>query len=298
MVTLSGVDARGYRLWNLNDTNLVSPFLTETYTIQDATGANTGSYSTPIYSARSDTAHAHSYGVNNEGSTWYRAGSLEVRERAWHGLDLRASYTFSDTITDIGGPNAMFVPVPLSTTDNNPGADKATAPTDQRHRFIGSFVWAPEVTTGSTALRTLANGWQISAIGELASGLPETPTLLLSGQQFSGGVLVYPSTLNGGGGWNRVPFQAIASLKTGRVENLNMRFARSFTLTDVLRGTAMIEAYNMLNSQYITGVNTISYVATTGVLRPVAGAGAGNAAQGFPYGTNARSVQVAFRLTF
>jgi hypothetical protein len=147
-------------------------------------------------------------------------------------------------------------------------------------------------------MRTLVNGWQVSAINTLASGLPQTPTVLLAGQQFSGVVLVYPSTLNGGGGWDRVPFQSIGSLKTGRVEDLNLRVARSFTVTDVLRATAMIETYNLLNSQYITGVNTVSYFATSGVLRPVAGAGSGNAAQGFPYGTNARSVQLAFRLTF
>jgi hypothetical protein len=192
----------------------------------------------------------------------------------------------------------MFVPVPVSSIDNAPGSDKGTAPTDQKHRVVASILWAPEMSSSSAAVRTLVNGWQISGIATVASGQPETPTLLLNGQQFSAGVLDYPSSLNGSGGWDRVPFSTVGSLKTGRIETLNLRFARSFTLTDVMRGTAMVEAYNLTNNQYITSVNTIAYTATTGVLKPVTGVGLGNAAQGFPYGTNARSVQVGFRVTF
>ncbi len=60
----------------------------------------------------------------------------------------------------------------------------------------------------------------------------------------------------------------------------------------------MFEVFNVLNSQWTTGVNTVAFVATSGVLKPVAGVGTGNAAVSYPYGTNARNCQMAFRVTF
>jgi hypothetical protein len=45
-------------------------------------------------------------------------------------------------------------------------------------------------------------------------------------------------------------------------------------------------------------VNTIAYTATAGVLKPVPLLGAANAADGFPYGSNARRAQVALRISW
>jgi hypothetical protein len=45
-------------------------------------------------------------------------------------------------------------------------------------------------------------------------------------------------------------------------------------------------------------VNNIAYTAQSGVLKPVTGVGAGNASWGPIDGTNARRMQVAFKLMF
>jgi len=45
-------------------------------------------------------------------------------------------------------------------------------------------------------------------------------------------------------------------------------------------------------------LNTVAYVATGGILKPVSGVGQGNAATGFPWGDNSRHLQVALRITF
>ena len=60
----------------------------------------------------------------------------------------------------------------------------------------------------------------------------------------------------------------------------------------------MFEVFNLLNSQWTTGVNTAAFTTTGGVLHPVAGAGTPNAAGSYPYQSNGRSAQVAFRVTF
>jgi hypothetical protein len=60
----------------------------------------------------------------------------------------------------------------------------------------------------------------------------------------------------------------------------------------------MFEAFNVFNTQYNTGINTQAFSASGGIIKPVAGFGAGNASQAFPDGTNARRMQAAFRLVF
>ena len=68
--------------------------------------------------------------------------------------------------------------------------------------------------------------------------------------------------------------------------------------TEQVKGALMFEVFNVLNSQWTTGVNTLAFTATSGVLHPVPGVGQANAAVSYPYPTNARSCQVAFRVTF
>ena len=144
--------------------------------------------------------------------------------------------------------------------------------------------------------RYFVNGWQLSGFATLGSSLRETPILIVNGGQ---GVNVeYTSSLNGSGGWSRVPFQPVNSLPTGPEYNVDARLTREIPFTERIKGHLMLEAFNVLNMQYNTSVNTIAYIATSGILKPVPGVGVGNGADGFPWGNNARHLQVAFRLTF
>jgi hypothetical protein len=95
-----------------------------------------------------------------------------------------------------------------------------------------------------------------------------------------------------------MPLDQINSLSTGGQRPVNARLSRSIPFTNRYRGELMFEAFNALNSQFNTSVNDIAYTAQLGVLKPVPGVGVGNASWGPMDGTNARRVQVAFRLTF
>jgi hypothetical protein len=90
----------------------------------------------------------------------------------------------------------------------------------------------------------------------------------------------------------------VAYLRTGTEHNWNLRFARDLPFTERVKGIVMFEVFNVLNSQWSTAVSNIAYTATAGVLHPVAGLGAPVGAGMYPYQTNARSAQVAFRVTF
>ncbi len=297
-LTVSLIDSRGYKLWTANDTNFAAPTVMAIYTIANSSGAQTSTYNTQIFSLRSDNTHAHVYEIESNGSSWYRAGSLELRKTMSHGLSALVTYTFSHAMTDVGGP-LINNAAPVSYTPAVFGDDKGNAPFDQRQRAVLNFMWRPRLDSNFNPVsRALVNGWTLSSIITLASPQTDTPLAFVTAQQFAGGTLLYPSSLNGSGGWDRVPFEGVGTLRTGSQRTVDARIARTFRFTERLDGTLLFETFNLLNNQFATSVNNVAYTATTGTLTPVAGLGVGNAAQGYPQGTNARSVQAGFRLVF
>ena len=292
------VDSRGTKLWTLTDMNLAPSTITKTYNILDAGGKVVNTYNTPIWTTRNDITHEHVYQLFNEGFSRYRAASLQIRKAMSYGLAVQASYTWAHATDDVSGaPGVAFVP--LTTFPGDYRSDQGPSTFDQRNRAVINWVWAPKpLKDNSSAARFLVNGWQVSGVATLASSLPETPIVLVSGQQFSGVTMVFPTSLNGSGGWSRVPFQGVNSLSTGPQYVLNARVSKELPFTERIKGVLLFEAFNALNRQYNTSVYTTAFVAVGGNLRPVPNVGVGNASYGIPFGTNARWCQVAFRLEF
>ncbi|HLK68682.1 MAG TPA: carboxypeptidase regulatory-like domain-containing protein [Bryobacteraceae bacterium] len=297
-VTLSYINSRGVKLWSEQDLNPSAPTITDSYNLLNAAGTQTGTYSTSIWTARDSTSFGHVYQIANEGKSRYSGFILEGRRRVTNGLSVQASYTRS-TATDniIGSPIYGFIPT--NTIPANYGFDEGPSNFDQRNRGVINWTWQPTVGSGSpSTLRYVVNGWQLSGIATLASGMPQTPLVLTVGQQFTGVTMLYTTSFNGSGGWSRAPFVAVNSLSTGAQYNVDARLSRTLQFSDRVKAIVLIEAFNALNKQYNTGIENIAYAATSGTIRPVPGGGAPNASYGFPYGTNARSAQVAFRVVF
>jgi TonB dependent receptor/Carboxypeptidase regulatory-like domain len=313
-LTLSGLHVRGYKLWTTEDYNQANPSssqtTTETYNIANAAGQTVNTYTTEFWFSKNNGNFAHVYQIENGGSSWYNGVSLELRRNMSHGLSALAKYTWSHAIDDVG-QTSPFGAAFSSTFNQNYTGDVGNSTFDQRHRATIQLLWQPTVTkSNSFAARYLLNGWQVSTIATLASSLGVTPLVVVQGQQFSGVSMDYTSTLNGSDGWARVPFLPIGSLLTGPMYNVDLRISRAIPITDRVKGILVFEAFNALNTQYTTAVNQIAYTAIselpagvlngarTGTLFPVTGLGQGIAAQGFPDGTNARRVQVGFRVVF
>jgi hypothetical protein len=144
----------------------------------------------------------------------------------------------------------------------------------------------------SPVAKALLNRWQQSAIVTMASGLPATALVVVSGQQFTGTNMLYTTTLNGSDSWRRVPFQPINNLRMEAEYNLDVRLARSFPIGESMSANLGVEVFNLFNRQTVTSVNTTAFLASGGVLTPVSGLGAGNTA------SPPRSAQLAFRFIF
>jgi hypothetical protein len=155
------------------------------------------------------------------------------------------------------------------------------------------------VNSDSPWARFVVNGWEVSGLATLATPQHRTPVLMAGAQQFSGVTMTYTNSLDASGGWNRAPFEGVGILTTGANQyTVNGRVTRTLPFTERVKGMLMFEAFNVLNNQFITGINTLAYTVTTGVAKPAPGVGVGIAADGYPYGSSARRCQIAFRLVF
>ncbi len=297
-VSLNYMYSRGLALWAATEQNLQPPTLTETYAVDNAAGAVVSNYATSVFNVKSNTAVAHTYQVGNSGRSTYNGASILVRKRMSRGLTAEGSYTWSRAIDDVSGLPVVAGFVPTSVTPGQFVPDQGVSAFNQPNRAVVRWVWQPKFSNDSGAAKYLINGWQISGTGTFASGLPETPLVLVNGQQFTGVTMPFTSSLNGGGGWARVPFQPVGSYLTGKMYTVDARITRDIPVNERIKGQLMFEAYNLANKQFSTSVNTLAYIATSGTLHPIAGAGLGNAAGGYPWGDNARRLQVAIRITF
>jgi hypothetical protein len=298
-VSLNYLYSRGVELWTAPDQNLNPATVTKTYTIDNAAGVAVGTLPMLIYTSKVNADFAHVYQLENDGSSWYNSASIQIRKRMSHGVSAQASYTWSHALDDISGTPVVAGFVGSQST---PGAfrnDRGNSPYNQPNRAIITWVWQPNVADNSHwEYRYVLNGWQLSGSGIFASALGETPIVDLSGQQFTGTTMLFPNSLNGSGGWSRVPFQPVNSLLTGPEYDVDARLTREIRFTGRIQARLMFEAFNALNKQYNTSVNTIAYLATSGVLHPIPGVGAGTGADGSPWGDNARHLQVALRIVF
>ena len=297
---------RGIELWTATDENISIPTvgglttpITKLYTIDNSAGTAVNNYSTLMYNLRTNVDFAHVYQVGNGGASSYNGASIQLRKRMSRGLSVEGSYTWSHALDDVSGTPVLAGFIPSSSVPGYYGGDRGNSSFNQPNRAIIRWVWQPKPIDGdSLAARYLINGWQFSGGATFASGLGKTPLVAVSGQQFTGVSMVFLDSINGSGGWSRVPFEPVNSLPTGPQYDVDARLTRNIPVTERVKVQLMFEAYNLLNTQYNTSVNTLAYLATAGVLKPIPGVGVGNAANGFPWGDNARHLQVALRIVF
>jgi hypothetical protein len=293
-LAVSFIDTIGQKLWTAQDTNIEGATVTsETYTINNASGAAASAYTTNVFSING----ARNWQIGNEGGSRYMAGVAQLRTALSHGLSLQTSYTYSKATDDVGGPPVASM-VPSNALMASYFGDQGPSALDQRHRLTLNWTWQPRVTKGnSIPERFFLNGWHLSGIATGASTLHQTALVDVMGQQFTGVTMAFP-TLNGSGGWSRVPFEAVNTLPIGTQYSVDARVTRELPFTSRLKAILMIEAYNALNHKNYTSVEPIAFTSVLGVVKPVAAVGTPNADYGYLYGTNARRIQVALKIVF
>jgi hypothetical protein len=312
-LTVSYIWSRGIGLFTQRDLNLGNPVGPYTYTIQDAANNNVGTFTTPVFviGNRVDTRYSKILQVENGGQSWYNGLAVQFEKRFSRGLQAQVNYTWSHAIDDADQQGASWnvgSNFNNATFNGNYALDKGSSTLDQRHRLSLNWLWRPAFTRSTSAFaRYFVNGWELSGITTLASAHPVSATMNSASTSANGvfqGVTLANSTLNGSGGWSRVPFLPVNSLDIDQTYNVDARLTRSIPFSERVKTNLAFEAFNVFNTIHNTGVQTSAYsVNAGGILRPVLTngvslLGVGNASQGFPDGTNARRMQVSVRVVF
>jgi hypothetical protein len=98
----------------------------------------------------------------------YNALQITFSQRLTKGISFNGFYTFSKTI-DSNVLDAATAPEDY----NNPNIERGPSNFDQRHSFVTSIIWQPNYFHGGNRLLdAIADGWSVSAIVKLGTGLP------------------------------------------------------------------------------------------------------------------------------
>jgi len=141
------------------------PVLTPTAT---SAGAN-------ILSRRPNPAFGAVLLLNSDQTASYHGLQITSAMRMSHHVSFNAFYTFSKTLASVQLQNNTTQG--LAQNYSMLYRDRGRADTDQRHVFSASVNYRPDYYSGDKAVvRNLLNGWTISPIVKLRSGVPFTVT--------------------------------------------------------------------------------------------------------------------------
>jgi hypothetical protein len=310
-VTVNYIWSRGLHLTSVTDVNAGTPSSSVTYRINNASGTQVGSYTTPVY-LRGGRPNSNWLGidvVDHGNKSYYNALAVQVRKRMSHGVEGNINYTWSHAIDTLGGGfgagannNIFYSSGPSAYRNGDVNGEKGSSALDQRHRLTINAVWSPIFTKGDCAIaRYLINNWQLSGLGIFSSATPLQPTVQISGQPFPGTGTAAPmsnTALNGFSGSGRVPFESVNSLDLDQRATFDARLTKIIPVNDRIKVFLNFEAFNVMNHTYLTGKIVTKYALSNLALTPIARYGEGNGSQGFPDGTNARRAQFSMRLVF
>jgi len=192
---------------------------------------------------------------NNVGNTSYHALLAKLEKRFSHSLSFLVSYTFSKLIDDAGsvfdasilsGPVANY---PVADSHNR-ALEKDVSTGDMTHVFVASFVW--DLPFGSDrrfhptgVLGAIANGWQLSGVLTLQSGMPFPITQVTNFNAFAGFGTQRPNIVSD-------PALSSSQQSTARWFDTNaFQVAPQFTLGDASRNPVRGPGYQDLDMALI-----------------------------------------------
>ncbi len=232
----------------------------------------------PLYEQRLIAAYGPITALVSNANATYHAGTVEVRVHGlrWPGLrqlELRGSYTFSRAIDY--APQSSATPSLNGQFDPfHNGYDKGLSSQQVPHRFTGDFSYVSRESRGPKVVREALSGWRVSGIGIASSGLPYSYDVF-GGTYLSGG----RESINGAGGATYLPTIGRNTLRLPARGTADVRVGREFRVEGRLRCNAFAEAFNLLNSDNVSRVETRAFVLGTAA---TIGSPTGSATSGGP----------------
>ncbi len=251
VVSFSYLMSKGTGLTIPVDINLNKPTSTKTFTIADGPYGGT-TFTVPFYTgARPNSAFGRIVDVKSAANSRFDALVAQFNRRMTKGLQFQVNYTWSHSLDE----NQNTVPNPTSNQPldaYNIRGEYGNSTFDTRHRFVASAVFAPELG-GEGLLKKIVNGFSIAPVVIVSSG--RAYTAYMTGT-VSGGTT---GGVTGSGGDNRLPFLGRNTFHLPLFQNVDLRLARRFRITERIRAEALVEAFNLCNTINPTNWNTTMY---------------------------------------
>jgi hypothetical protein len=252
---ISYMYVHGSHLIRARDVNLPPPAV-ESYPVFDPTGQNfTGQYyqvasftgwtltrtlACPFPPCMSDLQRPIPQigsidSFDSEASSVYHGMTVSLRRRMSHGLYLHAAYTFARAIDD--GQDALVAGRPaLVQNSYSTVGERSLSSTDQRHRFIVSWIAEPKpFHREHPVLKTIFNDWKWSGLLTFGSGRPVTARL------------IGDANLDGNTDNDRLPGVSRNAYTGPDYSTTDMRLARQIVVTERLRLELVAESFNLFN---------------------------------------------------
>jgi len=266
------VGTRGMRLPVFIDSNLVGvkPSGLASYLVQDANNNVTKTITVPVYlptDRRNPLLSSFNTGFS-VANTWYNAMAVTVRRPFANGLEVLGNYTWahaSDT-GQVGGANGTFYGGDTPSDPNNIRADNGPSDIDIRNRGSLSFVYQPRIMQNNKLAKYILDDFQFSG-AEIASG-GEPIFLGVSGTIYSGNTSsssyadeggIYGGAISSSSGSatsGRPPQIGRNSISMPGFNDFDLRVTRNVPIHDKISMQFNAEAFNLLNHQIVTGVNS------------------------------------------
>ena len=113
--------------------------------------------------------------IDSDQRSNYNGLQITAASRPWNHVSFHGFYTLSKTMTSVQLQNNTTQG--LAQDFNNLSLEKGRADFDRRNNFVTSFIWQMDYFGHmNPVVRGVMNGWTLSAIVSLRSGLPFTIT--------------------------------------------------------------------------------------------------------------------------
>jgi TonB dependent receptor len=289
-VTVTYMGSYARELPNFIDTNVdLNAVGTLNYTIEDAQhlGPIANAFTTKFFYQRLNPKYRAITDIVSETNASYQAAVARLTHRLSGAFSINAGYTYSHAIDDnqnestFADNNDVYDPTNLS-------LEHGTSNFDVRQRAAGSVVaqtpWHLHGVAGA-----LFNGYSLGTSGEWRTGLPysmrttgaipapscsyqeyleygaacvsiNNPGVILGGANSGARISGLGASLNGYGGNSILPQVGRNTFRYPGVVNLDVRASKSTHITDRLSFELLGEAFNVLNHQNVTAIETIGYL--------------------------------------
>ncbi len=321
-LSISYVWSRTLKLPVTKDLNVLDPTQSVTYKIQDASGSQVGTYTTPVYTqfnpafTFNGTQYTGRVGELQAGAnSYYNAMLVTLRHKQGKWFNGNVSYTYGHTIDwAVGAAPTFGSTTPSSYVNGYYAGERGSSTLDRRHNLVVNAVFQPKFMNSDSALaKYVVNGWQLAVLNVAASSQPFVPTFVSSGA-FTPCTVVVTGTcpsanfgrrsgsLNGLGATSRIPFDSLSKGNIGPLNRMDARISKNFPVTERVNVALGFEAFNVFNHLIVSGRDSGEYnvTGTNGnyVLSPRSTFNTINATQVTPDGTTARRAQGVIRITF